>query len=112
MIHPVPGMAFIIEDKQDVMEGAAKLKEMGFSQSEAHERNVGVSGVIYAVNESVKCSSCGAKQGKVGFKKGHRVLYSKFIAEQIICKDDEGKDIERLRSVPVDGILAIISPDV
>ena len=108
MIHPVPGMAFIIEDVADDLNGT-KLKEMGFTQSEAHERNVGISGTIYAVNESQKCATCGDKQNKVGFKPGHKVLYSKFIAEQIIAKDDNGKEIKNLRSVPVDGILAFLS---
>lgn len=108
MITPVPGMCFVIESVDELLAKDSKLKEIGFQQSEAHQRNIGVQGTIYAVNESNKCPACGGKRSVVGFKPGDKVLYSKFIAEQISIKDEQGKEIKNLRSVPVDGILAII----
>lgn len=109
MIDPVPGMAFVIEDKQEVVAKDSALGKVGFSESEAHQRNVGVMGTIYAVNESHLCGACGKKCKAVGFKPGQKVLYSKFIAEQIEYKDEAGNQIKDLRSVPVNGILAIVS---
>lgn len=109
MIHPVPGMAFVIEEKQQAVAKESALAKAGFSESEAHQRNVGVMGTIYAVNESDLCGGCGRKCKKVGFRPGQMVIYSKFIAEQIELKQDDGTPIKDLRSVPVNGILATIT---
>lgn len=111
MIHPVKGMCFIIEDVQDAIAGASKLKESGFVQSDTHEQRSGVSGVVFAVNDSPKkCMSCGkCEMEPVGIKVGDRVLFSKFVAEQVSVKDDQGQEIKRLKSVPLDAVLAILS---
>lgn len=108
MIDPVKGMAFVIEDVQDAVTGHAALKDLGFTSS--NEMKAGVTGVVYAVNDAPKkCESCGQHAVEpIGLKTGDRIVFSKFVAEQIILNDENGKPIERLKSVPIDAILAIL----
>lgn len=110
MIHPVPGMAFVVEETVDVIGQASKLKEMGFTQSEAHEQRSGVTGVVFAINDSPrKCMKCGeCEMQTLGIKVGDRVVYSKFVAEQVHIAAEDGKPVERLKSVPLDAILAVL----
>lgn len=108
MITPVPGMCFVIEDKRNDLAGRETLKEMGFVQSQAHVQRSGATGTILAVNEETLCPACGSKRSSVGFKPGDRIVFSRYIADQIDMKDENGERIENLLSVPCDGILGFI----
>jgi hypothetical protein len=92
MIRPVPGITFIIEDVEDGL--TQEARDMGLVS--ATQRNVGVTGKVYATND------------EEAFPVGCRVIFSKFVAEQICIKDAEGHDIKNLRSVPTEAILGFI----
>lgn len=104
MIKPALGYAFIIEDTKELQDST--LKEQGFVLSE--EKPAGSTGVVYAINDSInKCKKCGEGVFITQFKKGDRVIFSKFVAEQIdLQADDIPKG--RLRAVPSDMILGQI----
>lgn len=105
MIQPTSGMSFILEDKQQAVKEGSSLAGMGFEATT--DRLAGVTGVIYAINTEKDCPKCGHSYDHLNLKAGDRVIYSKFVAEQI---EYEAEDIPkgRLRSVPVDAILATI----
>lgn len=94
-VEPVKGMCLVVEDKQDALSGASALKASGFT--DVSERSTGVTGRVYAVGEN-----------EHGLKAGDHVIYSKFVAEQILLKDESGNEIEGLKSVPTDAVIGRI----
>lgn len=93
MLTPVKGMCFVIEDQLDF----SSAEEAGIIIPEIAKKNMGVSGRIYSVGENGH-----------GFTEGDRVVFSKFIAEQIHYEHD-GELVERLVAVPIDAILGTIT---
>lgn len=102
MITPASGYAFVIEDENDgLTEGARALGLVS-----AERRLAGTTGVLYSINDTKKCPQCGFGEDS-GFKIGDRVIYSKFVAEQIdLIADDVPRG--RLRALPVDSLLGKI----
>jgi hypothetical protein len=95
MLRPSKGMALVIEDSKEIVAEGSKLKEMGFQSTE--EKGAGVTGTILSVAEN-----------DIGAKEGDRVIFSKFVAEHLDGVQDGGKEVERLRVIPIDCILAFI----
>jgi hypothetical protein len=102
MIVPAPGYVFIIEDENDGLTKTAK--ELGIVSAE--KRLAGTTGVLYSINDVKKCPQCGFGE-ECGFKVGDRVIYSKFVSEQIdLIADDIPRG--RLRALPVESLLGKI----
>jgi GTPase Era involved in 16S rRNA processing len=96
MIKPSPNMAFIIEDNADTSGKYNSAKKAGLIIAENAENQLsGTTGIIYAVDKNDH------------FKKGDRVIYSRFVAERVEVNE---KDIPpgRLRAVPIDCLLGWI----
>ena len=91
MLKPVKGIAFIVEEEKEVLTESAK--EAGIVAPDQMGL-AGTIGKIYAVSNN---------EGQT-FKKGQRVVFSKFNAEQLDIMVD-GKRIKDLRAVPTDSIL-------
>ena len=106
MISPTAGLSFIVEDKQEAVKQGSSLAGMGFEATT--DRLAAQTGIIYAINSEKDCPKCNHHYDHLNLKKGDRVIYSKFVAEQI---DYEAEDIPkgRLRAVPVDSILATLT---
>ena len=102
MIRPAAGFAFVIEDENDGLTQAAK--DLGLIS--AQKKLAGTTGVLYAINDVTKCPKCG-EGGDSGFRVGEKVIYSKFVAEQIdIVADDIPRG--RLRALPIESLLGKI----
>lgn len=90
-ITPARGQAFVIEDAEDF----SAFKKAGLQIPDEAKKGVGTTGVVHAVEE---CQ----------FKAGDRVIFDKFIAQDIYLRDESGNEIERLRCLPIDCILGTI----
>lgn len=109
-IKPAPGTAFVIEDQEDF----SSLEKIGISVPEDAKKGVGSTGVILSITNGQE----GALQrvrhwllaDKVtnSFNVGQHVIYDKFIASDIYIRDENGQEIKRLKSIPIDCILGII----
>lgn len=111
MIQPSKGFAFIKEDKKSFK----SAQEVGIEIPEHVKKNVGSYGTILWVNNERggKIYSLWqylfSKDAVQNFHVGQRVIFSRFVAEQIYIEDDNGNEIPNIRSVPTDCILAIIT---
>jgi hypothetical protein len=94
-LTPINNMALVIESKDDAVQGHSALQGIGFASSS--EKNLGVKGRIHRIGAN-----------DLGLKEGMEVIYSQYVSEQLDLRDDEGKQIENLRSVPIDSIIAIV----
>lgn len=99
-MKPAPGYCFIIEDtKKDITESGLHV---------AHKtKEKGSIGTIYEVNGDVICPHCQDSCSMDFFKKGDRVLYSRYVAEFIDYREPDMKE-GRLFSLPTDALLAKI----
>ena len=100
MISPSPGYSIIIEEMEE------NVSKSGLILHADGERGKGIIGTILEINQTSLCNECGGKRDRLPLKKGDRVIYSKFAAEQLELKDEEGKRIKNIRAVHCDSILA------
>jgi len=101
MLLPSPSMCFIVqEEKESVSESGLVL---------AHQNKRKAShGVIHSINAEVHCPHCSEKFNRKDLKEGDRVIFSRYVAEQIEY-DGDGLKGKVLFSVPLDAVLAKIS---
>ncbi len=90
-ITPAKGQAFVIEDSEDF----SAHEKSGLIIPDEAQKGVGTTGVIHSIS------------GKA-FKPGDRVIFDRFIAQDIYIRDESGKEIPRLRCLPIDCILGTI----
>lgn len=92
-------MCFIIQDtKEDVSASGIVL---------GHQNKRKASyGTIHAINTEVVCPHCTEKFNRKDLKEGDKVIFSRYIAEEIELDELKGKVVF---SLPVDAILAKIS---
>lgn len=100
MLQPSPSMAFIIQDMQDSQTASGIVLT-------AEKRKTG-QGTIYAVNCDVVCPHCTQRFDRKDLKKGDKVLFSRYVAEQIEY-DGDGLKGKIVWSIPLDSILAKIN---
>lgn len=99
-MKPSPSYALIIEDqKEDKTQFGLILNHQ--------TKYVNSIGTIYEINGTVNCPHCMGKYDRNDLKKGDRVIYSKFTAENIDYKTPDMPE-GRLMAVPIDSILATI----
>ncbi len=101
MLEPSPSMCFIIQEEKD------KVSESGIIIS-SNDKRKACHGVIYALNSTVVCPHCIQQFDRKDLKVGDRVLFSRYVAEQIEYEED-GLKGKILYSVPLDSVLAKIS---
>lgn len=99
MLSPSPSMAFIVQDMQDQQTSSGIILAV-------EKRKTG-QGTIYAVNCGVVCPHCTQQFDRKDLQAGDRVLFSRYVAEQIEY-DGDGLKGKILWSVPIDSILAKI----
>lgn len=108
---PAQGYAFIVEDKKKSVKEGSVLEKMGF---DAGEVNMGVIGTIYAVKNTTGgifyelWKHLFSSEVQQRFKKGQRVIYSRYVTEDTYVEDEEGKEIKGMHVVPLHAILAIL----
>ena len=91
-------MAFILQDTET---------ETSFGLVLTKDKRKSGQGVIYAVNGDVVCPHCTQRFDRKDLKAGDKVLFSRYVAEQIEYEED-GLKGKIIWSVPVDSILAKI----
>lgn len=101
MLYPSPSMCFILEEEKASQSTSGILLQHNRSGKSSH-------GVIYSINAEVVCPHCVQKFDRKDLSVGDRVIYSRYVAEQI--EHDEG-DLKGkiVYAVPLDSILAKIS---
>ena len=110
-IQPSNGTAFIIEDSEDF----SSYEKMGLEIPEDAKKGVGSTGIIYAVTHDQEGIFprlrhwLFAERINQRWKVGQRVIFDKFVANDIYLRDEEGNEIKKLRSIPNDCILGSIS---
>ncbi len=111
-IKPCPGTAFIIEDAEDF----SQLEKMGLHMPGEAQKGVGSSGVIHSVNYEHQGFLMRLRQWFFAdrilprYAVGSRVIFDKFIFSSVYFRDENGDEIKRLGSIPLDCILAEILP--
>ena len=101
MLIPSPSMCFIIEDKKPDSTASGIVL--------SHRRDgKGSHGTIYAINTETVCPHCIQMFDRKDLKPGDRVIYSRYVAEQIEHDSDDLKG-KIVFAVPLDSILAKIS---
>lgn len=109
-IIPAIGQAFVMEDSEDY----SALQNTGLDIPDEARKGVGTTGVIHAITHDQKGLFAWirhwlfAERIQTRFRIGDRVIFDKFIAQDIYLRDDEGKEVPKLRCLPVDCILGII----
>lgn len=106
MIKPAPGTVFIIEDKEDFSD----LEKLGLDMPEETQRGVGSVGTILSITHDQHGLFprfrhwLFADRVVQQYRAGQRVIFDKFIASDIVYREN-GVEIERLKSVPIDCLL-------
>lgn len=100
MLYPSPSMCFIIEEEKERSTQGGILLEHGNKGKSSH-------GTIYSINASVACPHCTQYFDRKDLSVGDRVIYSRYVAEQI-DHDGDGLKGKRLFAVPLDSVLAKI----
>jgi len=112
-IEPAAGTVFVVEDEEDF----SSYKKIGLDMPTDAKKGVGSTGVVYKVTH-----------GQEGFlprfrhwlfadmitqrwKVGDRVIFDKFVASDIYLRDENGEEIKRLKTTPIDCILGKITMD-
>lgn len=103
-IIPAKGQAFVIEDSEDF----SAFAKAGLQIPDEAKRGVGTTGVVYAIEKFDGAVIGNTIIPPVQFKVGDRVIFDKFIAQDIYIRDESGKEVERLRCLPIDCILGTI----
>lgn len=101
MLQPSPSMSFIIQDMQE------NESQSGIILSTTDKRKTG-QGTIYSINCKVVCPHCIQQFDRKDLEKGDKVLFSRYVAEQIEY-DGDGLKGKVVWSVPIDSILAKIN---
>lgn len=92
-------MCFVIQDtKEDTSASGIVLGHQN-KRKASH-------GTIYALNPEVVCPHCTQKFDRKDLKEGDRVIFSRYIAEEIELDELKGKVVF---SLPLDAILAKVS---
>lgn len=100
MLAPSPGMAFVIQDMEDTVHSSGIIL--------SKEKRKSGQGVIYSVNTDVICPHCTEKFNRKDLQEGDKIIFSKYVAEQIEYEGD-GLKGKIVWSLPVDSILAKIN---
>lgn len=102
MIKPLAGYALIQDEFEEktTQSGIIKVFNEG-------ERSKGVFAKVLAINSSCRCADCGAKRSPLPVKEGDTIVYSKFAAEPIDMKGEDGKPVPGIKTIHVDSIIAI-----
>lgn len=109
-ISPASGQAFVIEDVEDF----SSFEKAGLVIPEEAKKGVGTTGVIHAIHRPQIGFFSWLKRLMFGdvfsrdYREGDRVIFDRFIANDIYIRDELGKEIPRLRCVPIDCILGLI----
>ena len=101
MLQPSPSVAFVIQDIQE------KTTASGFLISTNDKRKSG-QGTIYSINCQVVCPHCTQHFDRKDLKTGDKVLFSRYVAEQIEYEGD-GLKGKTVWAIPLDSILAKIN---
>lgn len=101
MIVPSPSMAFIIQEEKEQVSASGIIVETGKKGKASH-------GVIHAINTKVVCPHCTQKFDRKDLKAGDKVLFSRYVAEQIEISEEGLKD-KKVYAVYLDAILAKIN---
>lgn len=96
MIVPSPSMCFIIQDEKPTQTDSGIIIETKEKGKASH-------GTIYAINSTVTCPHCIQQFDRKDLKEGDRVLFSRYVTEQIEIDELKGK---RVFAVFLDAILA------
>lgn len=109
-IRPAIGQAFILEDAEDF----SAFEKAGLEIPEEAMKGVGTTGVIWSITHDQEGLFPRLRHWlfaeRIGtrFEVGDRVVFDKFIAQDIYIRDEDGKEIPRLRCLPIDCILGLI----
>lgn len=101
MLQPSPSMCFIIQEVKE------QVSTSGIILNTGDKRKSGI-GVIYSLNNSVVCPHCIQHFDRKDLDVGDRVIFSKYVAEQIEY-DGEGLKGKIVFAVPLDSVLAKIN---
>lgn len=99
MIEPSPSMCFIIQDEKEETSASGIFLNHQNKRKASH-------GIIYALNTQVVCPHCIQQFDRKDLSVGDKVLFSRYIAEQIEIDELKGKIVF---SLPLDAILAKVS---
>lgn len=100
MLIPSPSMAFIIQDEKDAQTASGIILHTGDKRKPGQ-------GTIHSINCSVVCPHCIQQFDRKDLKVGDKVLFSRYVAEQIEY-DGDGLKGKVVYSTPIDSILAKI----
>ena len=101
MLQPSPSMAFVIQDIQE------STTASGIVINSKDKRKSG-QGTIYSINCQVVCPHCTQHFDRKDLKTGDKVLFSRYVAEQIEYEGD-GLKGKTVWAIPLDSILAKIN---
>lgn len=102
MLSPNTSMCFVVQEMQEEVSASGIVIHTG------GKRKAGT-GVIYAINTTVTCPHCIQQYDRKDLKVGDKVLFSKYVSEQVELDGDlKGKIVY---SIPVDSILAKLEND-
>jgi hypothetical protein len=113
IVKPSPGTVFVIEDSEDF----SQMEKMGLQMPQDAQKGVGASGRIHSVTFEQQGlfprlrNWLFAERMVRRYKVGSRVIFDKFIFSSIYLRDENGNEIKRLGSVPLDCILGEIIDD-
>lgn len=94
-------MAFIIQEQKESVSASGIILKNQNDRKASH-------GTVYSVNTEVVCPHCTEKFNRKDLAAGDRVLFSRYVAEQIEVDTEDLKG-KVVWSVPVDAILAKIT---
>lgn len=94
-IIPARPYIFVQEDTEDY----SAYKETGLELPEEAKKGVGTTGTIYSIHPEDETGM---------FKVGQRVIFDRFIANDIAIRDEKGQEIPRLQCLPLDCVLGFI----
>lgn len=101
MLIPSPSMTFIVQDMKE------SQTQSGIIISTGDKRKTG-QGTIHSINAEVVCPHCTQKFDRKDLQAGDKVIFSRYVAEQIEYEGD-GLKGKIVWSVPIDSILAKIN---
>jgi hypothetical protein len=110
-ITPARGQAFVQEDSEDF----SAYEKMGLEMPEEAKKGVGTTGVILEITHDQEGlfpylrHLLFAERVPTRFKVGQRVVFDRFIAQDIYLRDESGQEVPRLRCLPIDCILGSLS---
>jgi len=91
-------MCFVVQDEKEETSASGIVLNHQNKRKASH-------GTIYSLNSEVTCPHCTEQFNRKDLKEGDRVIFSRYIAEQIEVDELKGKIVF---SLPLDAILAKI----